>query len=517
MTLLIALLLLQAPPVSAAPAVRRTTPLTADPGMVVRQAGNVNVNQGPGVYGDGGTWAVTAFTPGTVDTGNSTTTPLAGGGIFTGAGVDTLHYAGISVLVYANVSSATSGVRLQFSSDNVNWDDATVGTFTAGDPPPNAGQVWAVAPRGRYFRVVYVNGAAAQATFRLSTVLQRSNPSGDAMDIENTILDHSHALVTKTIIGGHTTAGGGGYVDVKVNPSGALAADVTQATSPWLVAARDGGHLTVQQGINTTDGGYLWNVWDPKGNGLNSTAITAGYVPGVTVQLIYGRNPDINTGSLPEDLWAGGGVYTGFPMGGADGGPTAEPFEIFSSDVNDTGAGTGAQQLYIEGLNVNYGAVSETVTLNGVTPVDTVNSYTRLRNAYVTRAGSLTAANAGIITVRHTTTVANVFAAIPIGTNQNYVGAFTVPAGKTAYMKSFSAQMYGGGAGRLQTVFWIREQGYPPRLRRPYDLTDGIVLDDPIHGGLQLPAGTDIILRAIAGSAANASLNAHYDVTLIDN
>lgn len=47
------------------------------------------------------------------------------------------------------------------------------------------------------------------------------------MRMNSTITDRTLAQTTRTVIEGKTTAGGGGYVPVKVNPSGALTADVT--------------------------------------------------------------------------------------------------------------------------------------------------------------------------------------------------------------------------------------------------------------------------------------------------
>ena len=46
----------------------------------------------------------------------------------------------------------------------------------------------------------------------------------------------------------------------------------------------------------------------------------------------FGRNSDIDGNTSPEDLWDGGGLYTGFNC------TEAETLEFFSSDIEDTGA-----------------------------------------------------------------------------------------------------------------------------------------------------------------------------------
>jgi hypothetical protein len=59
---------------------------------------------------------------------------------------------------------------------------------------------------------------------------QITNSAGTAVDIHTlgtTLVSGDEALVVSAVIHGLTTGGGGGYVDVKVNPSGALVADVS--------------------------------------------------------------------------------------------------------------------------------------------------------------------------------------------------------------------------------------------------------------------------------------------------
>jgi len=165
-----------------------------------------------------------------IDPNNSSTSMLGSGATFTGASTDILTHARVTVMVYSDKSSASNGVQVQFSSDNSNWIDGSTFTYTAGGSSPNAGQVFSVGQRGRYMRVVYTNGASAQATFILQTILQHGNVGADVIDLITGAADNQHALITKSLIFGRTTAGGTSYVSVKVNPSGTLATatDLTQ-------------------------------------------------------------------------------------------------------------------------------------------------------------------------------------------------------------------------------------------------------------------------------------------------
>lgn len=163
---------------------------------------------------------------GLVVTSNSTTTPLGPGATFTGSSIDTFGYSTIEVLVASDKDSAANGFNIQYSGDGINWDEATVATYTTGSVP-NVGQVYGGGIRARYARIVYTNGAIAQTYFRLATTLKTTSSAADMVDVETALGANTHAIVTKSVISGKTTGGGGSWVDVKVNPSGTLTVDST--------------------------------------------------------------------------------------------------------------------------------------------------------------------------------------------------------------------------------------------------------------------------------------------------
>jgi len=77
---------------------------------------------------------------------------------------------------------------------------------------------------------------------------------------------------------------------------------------------------------------------------------------------------------------------------------------------------------------------SEYIIMNGVTAVDTVGTYIRQDRA---RCYGLT--NIGDITSRQNVTVANVMMVLPIGYNSTMIAAYTVPAGKRAFVLTWNA------------------------------------------------------------------------------
>ena len=200
---------------------------------------------------------------GAVDPNNTTSVALGGGATFTGIATDLTNYAQIVGWAYSNVASATNGMCVQFSSDATNWD-----TYSCRTLPAGATAVEGIPVMGRYFRFVFTNGAAAQTTFRLQSTMKTIPLTGTIGDIDVVPSTGTHGLYTQSVIVGKTTGLSGAYVPVKVTPSGALTAEVTQASFPWLVAGSDGGKLSVDAVIQF-DGGYVTT------NGLTDTQLRA--------------------------------------------------------------------------------------------------------------------------------------------------------------------------------------------------------------------------------------------------
>ena len=79
---------------------------------------------------------------------------------------------------------------------------------------------------------VSVSKSSADATnLILATACWAAGTTSALDNVTATITDNTLAQLTRSVITGQTTAGGGGYVNVKVNPSGALTAEVEGTVS----------------------------------------------------------------------------------------------------------------------------------------------------------------------------------------------------------------------------------------------------------------------------------------------
>lgn len=209
----------------------------------------------------------------------------------------------------------------------------------------------------------------------------------------------------------------------------------------------------------------------------------------------FGRNPEIDINSVPEDIWHGGSEYTGQPTPG-----TPETVEVFSSSTLDTAAGTGARTIRFFGLatNASTSYITEDITLNGTTPVATTTTWYRINRAYVLTAGT-TGANQGDITIRHTTTTANVFAVMPALANQTAICAYTVPFGKVGYIKQVSANIVraSGAAGSASLSLRVRDtlNGGVFRTLQRFDIQAGAGFITTFEYPLDVPEGADIKFR----------------------
>lgn len=159
---------------------------------------------------------------GTIITSNSSTTPLGSNAVFTGSAFEVTKYSAINVGVYSDVASATNGVKVEFSPDGTNWDHSHSTTYSAV-----SGIGYIFNCEYKYARVVYTNGTSAQGSFRLQTIVKKNFTGPSLYTIDQSVNGNMFASLGKNVIIGKSTAGGGTFVDVKVNPSGSLTVEAS--------------------------------------------------------------------------------------------------------------------------------------------------------------------------------------------------------------------------------------------------------------------------------------------------
>lgn len=247
-----------------------------------------------------------------------------------------------------------------------------------------------------------------------------------------------------------------------------------------------------------------WNKSEPF-----ELQVSRGQIRGHSIVHIFGYNPDVDSGA-EETIWTAGGLYQHLD--------TPSIMTVSSSSASDTSAGVGARTVYILGINSTGGEVSEVVTLNGQTAVNTTHTYTEIQTCSVLTAGS-TEHNVGNISIGTGTVTAgvpaNIYGHILATENKSLIGHYTVPAGYTGFLIAggMSSGTEGGTAyitGRLK----VRQNGivYTSAL---VTFNNGQVSFD-FKYPIAISSGSCI--QATAKSTANnESVSCNFQLLLIKN
>lgn len=159
--------------------------------------------------------------------------------------------------------------------------------------------------------------------------------------------------------------------------------------------------------------------------------VARGKVPGVSLVNLYGYQAQVDGIYIP--VWENATTYT-YP---ADAG---EKMVLYSSSASDTNV-----SVLIDGLDANFAMQSETLVLtNGVTGVQTVNSYRRINSIRV--VGTVNAV--GVLTLAKTDKSIP-YAKINIGVGKSQTSMYTVPAGYTFYLNRVTAAASATSASKV--------------------------------------------------------------------
>lgn len=200
---------------------------------------------------------------------------------------------------------------------------------------------------------------------------------------------------------------------------------------------------------------------------------------------------------------------------------SATVMKVSSSSANDTAAGTGVRTMLVVGLDSSYNQISETVTLNGQTAVNTTNSYLRILYTEILTVGS-GAAQAGTIYVGTGTVTAGVPATIYWQSDTTYnnwsFAGYTVPAGYTAYVTSYTITTQ-SGAANLNVSAALVEREYTTgvaEIQSTMRLVAGGTFDRHFDFAYVIEEKNDFELRAWAPSGT-VNVTGEVQFVLIKN
>ncbi len=409
---------------------------------------------------------------GKIDTGNSSTALLDADEVFTGEACEILNYSIVFINVYSDVSSATDGLVIEQSSDGTNWDHNDIYTIDAA-----IGKNFSINPHARYFRVKYTNGGSNQGTFRLQSILKKTNAKPSSHRIQDNINDDDDATLQKSVL-----------------------------------TAKDPNEIFVN--IQATDSDNL-RVTDAE-NGL---AIAKGDVANTEFIHKFGYAPEFATADNTIDIWDGADesgidemVYTYSATAAID--------SLSSSNDTDT------QDIEIQGLDANYAVVIQTITITGQTrkALDTnLIRIFRMKNVGSTDlAGYLYCYENTAIASGVPIDTSKIRAVIQNGFNQTLMALYTIPANVTGYMRDWYASTAGANKSSNYIVdLYARPFGEVFQLKYKSAIENGGT--SYIQHRYQEPEvftqKTDIAMRVTSTGAGvtGAAISAGFDIVLIDN
>jgi hypothetical protein len=232
-----------------------------------------------------------------------------------------------------------------------------------------------------------------------------------------------------------------------------------------------------------------------------SLDVAASLISGVSSLNKFGRNVDVDT-AAEEDIWSQGGLWVP---------PTTARVHAITGGAADVATtGTGAWTVEIQGLNGSFASTTETVSLNGATPVNTVNSYLIIHRMIVKTAGT-GGKNAAAI-VATAATDATVTASIDAGFNQTLMAIYQVAAGKSLYLSSYYASVNSTTAAKVDIFFWAKPLGEVWQIKhvQGIDSSGNGHIYQPFDPPLKFAEKT-IIRMSCTTSANNTDVSAGFD------
>jgi hypothetical protein len=208
----------------------------------------------------------------------------------------------------------------------------------------------------------------------------------------------------------------------------------------------------------------------------------------------------ITTSADYDTVWTEGGAYE-FPG-------SAGIITLVSDSAQDNPSGTGAATVVVEGLDSNFDEIQETLTLNGTVGVAGTLSFIRTHRMFVDTGNT----NVGNLTVSIGSTVT---CAIAPDMGQSQVAFYTIPRGKSGFLKQFTATQNKNQENSMRLF-----QRKPDGVNKPYRVVTelnlyGSNMIKPYSFPVFFSEKTDLEVRAYTGS--NCTASAMFDLLVVNN
>ena len=407
---------------------------------------------------------------GEVSVENSSQEILGIGGEFSGTSINSLDYGIIYVTTFSDVASAVDGLQTEISSDGITWRTGDVYTV-----PANTEKTYAFQPNKQFFRVKYTNGGVGQSVFDLQTILKKTTALDSSHRIQDPISSEDDARLRKSVITGESPDG-------------------------------------VFRNVNTTADGDL--TISDNSNGLS---IAQGNVSGTTFIHKFGNALDFDVLDGFVTIWDGADdgladamVYT-YSV-------TADIDSISSSINSDT------VDIEIQGLDTNYVLTTQTVTLTGQTTATLSTPLIRIFRMINVGATDLVGTvycyiNGATVVAGVATVATEIRAMITITHNQTLMAIYTIPAGKTGYMRDWYISAGGAKKTSLHEVhveFRPFGQVFQTKHIAGIAIAGTSYFKHVYEEPEVLQEKTDVRMQVNTDEDA-ASISAGFDIVLVDN
>lgn len=246
-----------------------------------------------------------------------------------------------------------------------------------------------------------------------------------------------------------------------------------------------------------------------------SRAVT-GAIGGASRVATLGNNPDVDTTTTPEDVWAGAelGVLNGIDHKLLQLPQSAVAMSLWCANAGDSAAGAGIRSVSVTYLDASR--VSKTVTLatNGNTEVPLPENAIRINTLRGLTSGTYGGSNLGPIHVRAAGGLGATYAYMQTGVGFARSSLFTVPTGLTLDILGTVH-----GINRVDTsdrwaIWTLCQQTSAGFMSAPLRLPVSTMSPDR-HEVAGLPiitaaAGTDVWIRCDGVSANNTDITCGF-------